>query len=118
MGKHRKRNIRRAYLSTAVAAALVLLAGAGYAMAEQPPAPVKVALSAPVIGERVTPPAPAPLVPEPSERVYVAKKGDTLWSAAADFCHDGNRWGFLAKASHISYPYTVMPGQDITVRCS
>ena len=117
MGKHRKRNTRRAYLTTALVAGSVLCGGIGTVLAQSPPAPVSVSLADPVLGEEIAPPAASQLVPEPS-RIYVAKDGDTLWSVAVSQCRSGNSWKSLAKANHLSFPYPVHPGQKITVVCA
>lgn len=117
-GKHRKRHIRRAYLTMGLAAASVLLGGVGYALAEPSPVPVVIAGDPVLPGEAVTPPVPARPHPVPPARIYIAKEADSLWSIAASQCGNGNDWKPLASANHISYPYPVLPGQKITVRCS
>ena len=42
-------------------------------------------------------PAPAPTVPEPGELTHTVKKGDTLWSLAARYLGNPQRWKEIQK---------------------
>lgn len=112
-GRHRKSSLRRMIITTAISALAVMGTGVGFALAQSPPAAVRIA------GDPVLPPAPA-AVPAPSQsppKTYAARNGDTLWSIASSQCHDGGKWNVLASANHIRYPYPVTPGQRIAVTC-
>jgi len=113
-GRHRKRHLRRAVITTAVSALAVIGTGAGFAAAQSPPVTVRIAGDPVIAPEPATAPATQAA---PSLRVYIAREGDTLWSVAVSQCRDGNDWRSLASANRISSPYPVTPGQRLAVSC-
>jgi LysM repeat protein len=48
-------------------------------------------------------------------KTYTVKAGDTLQSIAAMRLGDESLWQYLASINSIKSPYTVLPGQVITV---
>lgn len=114
-GRHRRSNLRRAIITTTISALAVMGTGVGFALAQSPPAVVKIA-GGPVIPAE---PAAAPAPPQSpaAPKVYIAREGDTLWSIASSQCRDGGKWNVLASANRIAYPFPVTPGQRIAVTC-
>lgn len=58
-----------------------------------------------------------PMMP-PSERgqvTYLVGNFETLPTIAARFYNDPSQWSQLAKANGIEYPYTLTPGQVLTI---
>lgn len=55
-------------------------------------------------------PAPAPQQPATEQRVYIVKKGDTLWAIARKY---GTTWQKLAEINQLKNPDLIFPGQRI-----
>jgi nucleoid-associated protein YgaU len=52
---------------------------------------------------------------QPSNRSYMVQSGDSLWSIAVQFYGDGNQFRKIAQANSIQPPYTIYPGQVLTI---
>ena len=61
------------------------------------------------------PPLLKPPAPKPASHTYTVHSGDTLWSIAAHFYGNGERYPKIATANHIGPPYTIHPGQVLTI---
>lgn len=87
---------------------------------EAPPAQTPPAVSdvevAPAAVEEVAPTEQAPPPPPPpAPRTHTVVSGDTLWAIAERFYGDGNRYREIARASGISNPDLIHPGQVLTI---
>ena len=49
------------------------------------------------------------------EQTYTVKKGDCLWKIAKQYYGNGAKYGKIASANGISAPYTIYPGQTLTI---
>lgn len=114
-GKHRRSNIRRVIVTMTISALAVMGTGVGFALAQSPPAVIRIAGDPVIAPEPAAVPAPPQASPAP--KTYTVRGGDSVWSIAASQCHDGRKWNVLASANHIRYPYPVTPGQKIMVAC-
>jgi len=56
------------------------------------------------------PQQPAPQQPSSEQRVYIVKKGDTLWAIARKY---GTTWQKLAELNRLKNPDLIFPGQRI-----
>jgi len=121
MGKHAKpvvKVLKRAWWQVIIPAAMLggIVILAGHSVAQYTSrAPVTPAVPVrPVIPEK-PPPAPMPVIASPE--TYVVAKGDTLWSVARAHCGNGDLYGELAGANHISSPYALHLGEVIILQC-
>ena len=49
------------------------------------------------------------------EKVYVVKKGDTLWNIAKKYYKDGKKYTKIAEKNNIKKPYTIYPNQKLII---
>jgi WXG100 family type VII secretion target len=65
-------------------------------------------------GQSLTIPPLQPPLPAHAS-TYVVHGGDSLWAIAHSEYGDGAKYGIIAAANHLSPPYTIDPGQTLTI---
>lgn len=63
---------------------------------------------------QVFPPRAAPAT---APGTYTARHGDSLWSIAFKECGNGTKWGQLARANKIWWPWVVPTGKAVKIDC-
>lgn len=100
-----------ALLATGVTAAVMTHSG----NAQANPAP---SASPGVTQVTIPPPARPTPHPSPSQTYYRVARGDSWWSIAARFCHNGGDMAVLASRNHASL-YGALPlGRTIVITCT
>ena len=115
-GHHRK---QRDWTLAVLIGAIVLLWGAiGVAKALTGPHPV--ALQQPVIIHHFIRPKPVvshPVSPPaPKVIVHTVSQGDSLWSIAYQYCHDGSDYKKIIQANNLK-SLVIQPGEKMRIEC-
>ena len=93
-----------------IVAVVTIASGGAHTGSEAPAIPSVVQIT-------VSPPAKPLPHPSPAQTTYQVQRGDSWWTIAARFCHNGASMAQLASRNH--YPlYGALPlGKTITIIC-